>query len=223
MSELDRWTAAPERRPPDALGRRPPGAAVDRHRERGLDLTPEEIRVRRSNRRWLLGLAVPSIAILALALIASGVAERNQPNGPRASAPAGYKAVRDGYYSYVVPVAWSTNPAYTDSAGDVDTAGPSGWAAEHIAYRATPPAPGEAPPTVLEAFGMPSPTPFQLVGGHPVDVPGATSAFAYTMTRPGGFQATVIDAWSVHTAVELWLVVHAPAATTQAVVGSLLG
>ena len=207
--------------PGQGLDRRPGGIAVDRNRERGLDLTPEELVARRQNRRWMLFLAVPSIIVLLLALIATGVYWSNEPSGPKVTAPPGYKAVRDGYFGYVVPGSWSTNPAFTDDAGDLDTSGPNGWAGEHRAYRPNAPVLGETPPSSLLAFGMPRPEPMQLTGGHPLTVKGADGAFIYEATRPGGFRATVVDAWSAHTGVELWLMVQAPAAVTQQVISSL--
>lgn len=202
---------------------RPGGLAVDRHRERGLDLTPEELVARRKNRRLLLGLVVPSIVVLGLALIATAFFWNNEPGGPKISAPAGYKSVSDGYVAYAVPQSWANNPAFSDDAGDTDTSGPSGFAGENRAYRSTPPvpAPGENPPASLQAFGMPRAESFDLTDGHPVTVPGATTSFAYTATRPGGFHATVIDTWSSRTGVEVWLMVQAPAQVTDQIVSSL--
>lgn len=224
MLTVHEGAALPER--PDAgggsdLDRRPEGWPVDRHRARGLDLTPEELVARRSNRRLMLGIVVPSVIILVLALVATASFWNNEPKGPTITAPAGYHAVTDGYFGYAVPASWSTNPAYTDSAGDIDTSGPNGWAGEHRAYRLSPPVLGEAPPSSLQAFGMPRATPFQLVGGHAVHVQGAAAAFAYTATRPGGFRATVVDAWNSRTAVEVWLMVQAPPGVTATVLSTL--
>lgn len=193
---------------------------LERRSSRGLELTPAERVARRRNRRWLLGIAVPSVAVLALALVTSGKAESNQPRGPAITAPAGYVVHRDGYYSYVVPAGWAPNVEFTDSTGDVDTSGPDGWAAEHIGYRTGPPVIGEPQPASLRAFGISQPQPYQLSGGHPIAVPGASVAFAYTMTRPG-FSATVVDAWSDRSSVEIWLVIHAPSAVTSRILGSL--
>lgn len=204
-----------------SLDLRPGDVAIDRQRWRGLDLTPEELVARRHNRRLLLGVAVPSVVILLLALIATAVYWGNEPSGPRIAAPAGYKAVSDGYVAYAVPKGWNTNPAFTDDAGDLDTSGPSGWAGEHRAYRFTPLTLGETPPSSLAAFGMPRPTPFQLTDGHPVPVKGAAGAFRYTATRPGGFQAVVIDVLTARTGVEVWLMIQAPPDITAQVVSSL--
>ncbi len=198
----------------------PRSAPLDRARSRQLELTPEEKVARRRNRRWMVGVAVPSIAVLLAALLASRQAANNQPKGPAITAPAGYSVHKDGYFSYVVPAQWSNNGEFTDSTGDVDTSGRSGWAAEHIGYRTTPPVIGEAQPTSLKAFGLPQPEPYQLTGGHPVAVPGAAVAFSYRMTRPG-FAATVINAWTDRYDVEIWLVVDAPAPVTARIIASL--
>jgi len=217
--------ALPDRPQPDGphygVDRRRGAEAVDRHRERGLDLTPEELVARRRNRRLLLGVVLPSIVILALALVATTIFWGNEPSGPSISAPAGYKAVSDGYFAYAVPKAWATNPSFTDDAGDIDTSGSSGWAGEHRAYRFTAPVLGETAPAALQAFGMSRAAAFDLAGGHPVNVPGAAVSFGYTATRPGGFRATVIDSWNSRTGVELWLMVAAPGPVTEQIVSSL--
>jgi hypothetical protein len=219
VSELERWDSGEPSPLPD---RRPGEVAVDRNRQSGLELTPEERVARRRNRRLLLGVAVPSILILLLALIATQIAWNNEPTGPKAAAPPGYRAVRDGYFSYAVPRSWSNNGEFTDQTGDVETSGPSGWAAEHIAYQLSPPVLGARPPSVLQAFGMPHPEPFDLSDGRTIPVKGAAAAFAYSASRPGGWSATVIDAWNSRAGVELWLIVHAPPDVTERVVSSLL-
>jgi hypothetical protein len=188
---------------------------------RHLPLTPEEHQARRRNRRWLLVVFCSSVGLLIAALVASGIAQSNEPTGPKISVPAGYKAVNDGYFSYAVPASWSTNPTYTDSAGDMDTAGPTGWAGEHISYRTTAPAAGEAPPAVLDAFGVPRPEPIHLADAAPIDVRGAEAAYSYQVTRPGGFRATAVDAWDSRHGVELWLLVDASPAITASILGSL--
>ena len=213
----------PSRRDPSreisGLERRP--VAVDRHKERGLALTPEERAARRGNRRWMLGLTVFSVAILGAALIASAVANHNEPTGPKITPPPGYRVVADSYFAYVAPSSWTNNPAFSDEAGDVDTSGPSGWAAEHIGFLPHPPVLGETPPSSLQAFGLPRPQPFQLTGGHAVTVRGAGPAYQYTAIRPGGWTATVIDAYDSRAGVELWLMVKAPPDLTARIISSL--
>lgn len=170
----------------------------------------------------MVGIAGVSIALLVLALIASAVAESNSPSGPSITAPAGYSAARDGYFSYVVPATWKIDQSQTDATGDVYRAGSSGFAAESIRYQAKPPVLGEKPPPPLEAFAVPRPQPYQLIDGHPASVPGASTAFAYVLTRPG-FTATVVDAWDPRSGVEIWLEVGAPSAVTSTVIASLRG
>jgi hypothetical protein len=185
------------------------------------DFTSEQRRARRRNRQWLGGLAAFSIVVLTLALIASAVAESNSPNGPSLVAPAGYKTVRDGYYAYAVPADWSTNPSFTDSAGDVETSGAGGLAAEHIAYRASAPAPGEVPPASFSAVGALHPEPLSLSPPVAISVPGAAAAYSYRVSRPGGFRAVALDVWDSRTAVELWLLVEAAPDVTSVVVSTL--
>ena len=46
-------------------------------------------------------------------------------------------------------------------------------------------------------------------------------AYRYTMTRPGGFEATAIDAWQSRSGAEIWLLIRADPATTASVLASL--
>jgi hypothetical protein len=166
--------------------------------------------------------AVPGILLGAVALIATLYAGSGGPSVRPTSVPAGYRAVTDGYFAYAVPSGWSQNSAYTDDLGDLDTQGSSGWAAEHIGTRTTPPSPGEAPPAAFAVFGEPRAVPYRLSAASRVQVRGAAVAFRYTLTRPGGFQAVAVDAWR-SSGVEIWILVHADPATTAAVLGSLSG
>src|SRR5579875_491851 len=192
-----------------------------RGRRRGLELTPAEIALRRRNRGWLFILFSSPLAILVGALIATGIAQPNQPSAPHPAAPPGYETLDDGYFSSAVPSAWSNNPAYTDQAGDTETSGPGGWAAEHLDFRSRAPTAPEQPPAVLDSFGMPRPEPFHLGPPTPIDVPGAGAAYEYRAVRPGGWSATVVDAWDSRQGVEIWLVVHSTPATTSRIVASL--
>jgi hypothetical protein len=220
VSEVERWDGEPEEPALPAI-RQPPGGAIDRNRSRGLDFTPEELQARRSNRRWMVGLAVGGIAILAGALAATAIANGNQPSGPRQTAPPGYQTVYNDYFSFVVPKTWTNNGSFTDGAGDVENSGPTGFAAQHIDFLRTPPTLGQTPPAAFQSLGTAHPAPFTLSGGHPVQVKGASTAFAYTATRPGGFTGSVIDAYDYRAAVELWLLVSGPADVTATVLNSL--
>jgi len=210
MSDLP----SPARSGEYAIEARPP-------RQAGLVLTPAEKVARRRNRRLLLAITIPSVAVLVIALIASGVAESNLPNGPKVAVPAGYQLANDGYFSYAVPGSWKVNQLYTDSTGDAYRSGPAGWAGEHIGFRTSAPTLGEAQPSSLAAFGMDRPTPYNLSGGHPITVRGAGSAFSYSLTRPGGFTATAVDAWNPQSGVEIWLIVRASPDVAQRILGSL--
>jgi hypothetical protein len=163
---------------------------------------------------------VPIVLLTAITLVTVMRAGSNPVPVKPLSVPSGYAPSTDGYFAYAFPASWSTNNIYSDNTGDNDLSGPSGWVAEHVGVRDSAPVVGETPPSTLKAFGMPRPTPYTLTGGTPVSVPGAV-ALRYTMTRPGGFEATVIDAWRSGVGAEIWLVVHADPATTRTIVSSL--
>jgi hypothetical protein len=192
-------------------------------RRRGGELTPSERAIRRKNRRWMTLVAVPALILGAGALVAALLADSGGSSVHPVSVPPGFRAVSDGYYAYAVPAAWSQSSAYTDDAGDLDTQGASGWAAEHLAGRTSPPGPNEPAPTAFATFGEPHPMPYQLGPATPVQVKGAEVAYRYPLTRPDGFQAVAVDAWQSRTGAQIWLLVHADAATTTAVISSLSG
>ena len=196
---------------------------VDLHKDRGLDLTPSERARRRSNRRWMLGVACGSILILGAALGVSAVEASKSPNGPQISVPTGYKAMHDGYFTYAVPSSWSTNPAFTDQAGDVETSGSSGWAGQHIGYLLHAPLASAAVPAAVDSFGQSLPAPLTLSSGKSIDVKGASVAFEYQANRANGFHAVLIHAWASRTDVELWLLIHAPQSQTNEILASLVG
>jgi hypothetical protein len=189
-------------------------------RRRRYELTPAEKAQRRKNRRWLL-IAVPAVLLGGAALVAAVVADRSSSSVRPLAVPAGYKAVSDGVFAYAVPSSWSTSSLYSDNVGDLDTAGTTGWVAEHVDTRAQPPSLGEAPPAVFRTFGQEKPTPFQLGRGQPVEVTGADTAFRYEMTRPGGFQAVALDIWQAGSGAELWLLVHSSPATTAQILATI--
>lgn len=221
VSSLDRLP--PIGGPDNADRLRQERSDVDLHKDRGLDLTPAERMRRRSNRRWMIGVAGGSVLILAAALAVSAIEAARAPNGPQIAVPAGYQAVKDGYFSYAVPSSWSTNPAYTDQAGDVETSGPSGWTGQHIDYLMHAPLLGAAPPPTLDSFGQTAPSPLSLTGGHAITIKGVSTAYEYQASRPNGFHAVVINAWTSNRDVELWLIVHAPPGETSQILGTLAG
>jgi hypothetical protein len=196
----------------------PGGGALERRR--GAELTPAEKKVRRRNRQWFMVIAIPAAVVGVAALAASIIADQSTPSVKPVSVPAGYKAVSDGVFAYAVPAAWTTSDLYTDDVGDLDTAGPSGWVAEHVSVRPNPPVAGETPPETFRAFGVNTPSSYQISGGQPTRVPGAAVAFRYQVSRPGGFQATAIDAWQSGSLAEIWLLVDASPETTAEIVGT---
>jgi len=185
------------------------------------ELTPVEIATRRRNRRWMGLVLFPALIVGTVALIVTMVAGSGGSSVHPALVPAGYKAVSDGYFAYAVPSTWAQSTAYTDDVGDLDTQGKTGWVAEHVGARATPPTPDETPPTSFATFGESRPVPYQLGRAAPAQVKGASVAYRYTLTRPGGFQATAIDAWQSGSGAEMWLLVHADTVTTSTVLASL--
>lgn len=163
----------------------------------------------------------PSLVIGALALIVAVVASSKGPSVHPVQVPPGYQAISDGYFAYAVPSTWSQSSAYTDDVGDLDNQGSSGWAAEHVGAKASPPVAGETPPSSFATFGEERAVPYHLGAASPTQVKGASVAYRYTLTRPGGFEATAVDAWQSRTGAEIWLLVYADPATTSTVLASL--
>jgi hypothetical protein len=192
-------------------------------RRRGGELSPSERAIRRKNRRWMMLVAVPALILGTGALVAALLAGSGGSSVHPVSVPPGFRAVSDGYFAYAVPGAWSQNSAYTDDAGDLDTQGASGWAAEHLAGRTSPPGPSDAAPPAFATFGEPRSVPYQLGPATPVQVKGATVAYRHTLTRPDGFRAVAVDAWQSRTGAQIWLLVDADPTTTGAVISSLNG
>lgn len=206
---------------PELPERVAPGGVVERRR--GSQLTPAEKQLRRRNRKLMAWVAVPGVllgaAALAASLVASGGARAPRP----LSVPAGYQAVNDGVFAYSVPHSWTKNLAYSDDTGDLDYSGTSGWTGEYLGARESAPGAGERPPASFEDFGETRPTPYAIGPARRVPVAGATVAYRYEITRPGGFSAVAIDAWQSSSGAEIWLLVHASDPVTTAIVSSLRG
>jgi hypothetical protein len=164
---------------------------------------------------------VPSLVLGGAALVAALVADSGGSSVHPQVVPPGYRAVSDGLFAYAVPSKWAQSNAYTDNVGDLDTAGPAGWVAEHVDGRVNPPVAGEAPPASFTTFGESRPTPYRLGSATATQVKGAAVAYRYTLTRPGGFAATAVDAWQSRSGAELWLLIRADAPTTASVLRSL--
>jgi hypothetical protein len=179
--------------------------------------------MRRRNRKLMSLVAIPAVLLGAAALAAS-LAAGDGPAAPRPlSVPAGYQAVNDGVFAYAVPRSWSKNLAYTDDTGDLDYSGTIGWAGEYLGARGSPPQPGERPPASFADFGETRPTPYSIGSARIVAVSGATLAYLYEVTRPGGFEAVAVDAWQASSGAEIWLLVHAPQPVTSSILATLRG
>jgi hypothetical protein len=194
------------------------GGALER--SRGSELTAAEKKIRRRNRQWFMVIAIPAAVLGVAALVASIVADQSTPSVQPVTVPAGYKAVSDGVFAYAVPAGWSTNDLYTDDVGDLETSGSTGWVAEHLGPRPSPPVSGETPPPAFEVLGVNKPTPFQIGGAEPIRVPGAATAFSYQISRPGGFRATAVNAWQASSGAEIWLEVDAAPAMTARILST---
>jgi hypothetical protein len=192
-------------------------------RRRGGELTAAERAVRRKNRRWMTVIAVPALILGAGALVAALLADSGGSSVHPVTVPPGFRAISDGYFAYAVPATWSQSSAYTDDVGDLDTQGASGWVAEHLAGRISPPGPNEAAPAVFATFGEPRPVPYQLGPATLLQVKGAAVAYRYPVTRPDGFRAVAVDAWQSRSGAEIWLLVHTDTGTTNSVISSLSG
>jgi hypothetical protein len=188
---------------------------------RSGQLTPAERKLIKRNRLWLIGVAAPSLAIGAGALVAALELSSQAPPVKPLRVPAGYQAINDGYFAYSVPSAWSTSQLYSDDDGDLDTSGPSGWAAENVAPVATTPPANATPPSTFEDFGEPKATPYTISPAVPTSVTGASVAYRYVVTRPGGFTATAVNAYQYKSGADIWLLIYAPPAITTEILSTL--
>lgn len=190
---------------------------------RGAELTPAERQMRRRNRKLMAWVAVPGLLLGAAALAASLAAGGGSPVPRPLSVPPGYQAVNDGVFAYAVPRTWSKNLAYSDDTGDLDYSGADGWAGEYLGAKASAPTADERPPASFAVFGQARATPYTMGPAQPTEVAGATVAYRYQVSRPGGFTAVAIDAWRSSSGAQIWLLVHAPPAVTSTIISTLRG
>ena len=210
---------------PELPERRRAGGGLERRRGGQLEtpLTPAERRLRRRNRKLMAWVAVPGVLLGAAALAASLAAGSGPPAPRPLTVPPGFQAVNDGVFAYSVPRSWSKNLAYSDDTGDLDYSGSTGWVGEYLGARQSPPVGGERPPASFSVFGQNRPTPYAVGPAQKITVAGATAAFRYRISRPGGFEAVAINAWQSSSGAEIWLLVHAPPDVTTTIIGSLKG
>ena len=198
----------------------PPGSAAVEPR-RGAELTPAERQVRRRNRKLMAWVAVPAVLLGAAALAASLIVSGGPPAPKPLKVPAGYQAVNDGVFAYSIPLSWSKNLAYSDDNGDLAYSGTDGWVGEYLGARDSAPGEGEKPPASFADFGETRPTPYTIGSAQKIGVAGATVAYRYEVTRPGGFTAVAIDAWQSSSGAEVWMLIHAPDAVTNTILSTL--
>lgn len=178
----------------------------------------------RRNRGWMLLMAMtPVVFAILYALGAFAGGTEPEPVVHPLHTPAGYQAVTDAYFGFAMPKKWSENSAMTDSNGDFYYNGPGGWVGESERIQKTSPAPSTPVPEALWAYGVTTPTKFRVLGGHRIDVPGTSFAWALTLSRPGGSRAQAVDVWEAHSQTEAWLVVHSSPAVERTVLASLQG
>lgn len=188
----------------------PPGSAPDAQARR--------------NRRWMLLMAMtPVVFAILFALGTFSNGGQPEPVVHPLRTPPGYQAVTDAYFGYAIPKQWPQISSMSDSNGDFLYEGPGGWVGESERIARTSPGPSTPVPEALWAYGVTTPTRFAVRGGHRVQVPGTSFAWAVTLTRPGGARAQAVDVWEARSQTEVWLVVHASPAVERTVLGSLRG
>ncbi len=185
--------------------------------------TPRE---KRHIRGWmLLFLVTPASLglVVALVLTVGGPPPAGPPVGP-VSVAAGYRAVRNPFFGYAVPVSYRENSAWTDSDGDYFYGDPlRGWVAETLLVADRSPTEGTKPPTTFRFFAEARSTPYTLSGAHRVHVAGASAAWELDVHSRAGWHAVALDAWSRGSSTELWMLVRAPSAVTRTILSSVRG
>ncbi|MHB1931357.1 MAG: hypothetical protein ACYDEN_12150 [Acidimicrobiales bacterium] len=203
---------------PAAVTRRPSG-----NLERPTSPPPDPVQARR-NRRWLLLFLMTPICLAVAVAFAFGVAGAPEPQVPPVSVPAGYRAISDAYYGYVVPASSQLNANWTDANGDWFYGVPRAFVAETMLVTRRSPTPSSRLPLQLEADGEArGPVPLRVDGGHRITVPHTTFAYEVQLARPGGWHAVAVDTWLRDSSTQMWLLVRASPAVTRAVVASLQG
>jgi len=137
--------------------------------------------------------------------------------------PPGYQAVTDAYFGFAIPTKWSEIGSMSDANGDFYYRGSGGWVGESERIARTSPGPSTPVPEALWAYGVVTPTRFAASGGHRVNVPGTSFAWAVTLTRPGGSRSLAVDVWEAHSQTEVWLVAHSSPTVERTVLDSLQG
>jgi hypothetical protein len=207
--------AAPRRA--GAPARRPPLPA------RTGDLPPPRSQVRR-NRTWMTLLLLTPVILAGLAVLAFATDGGGGPSVKPRSVPAGYDAITDSYFGYVVPKSYQQNTTWTDQNADFFYGEAPAFVAETLLITKMSPTPSSHPPASFGSFGqLKSPVPYTVSDGHAVRIPGTAFAYEESITRPGGYHALALDAWERDSSTQVWLLIRAPARVTSTVVASLQG
>jgi hypothetical protein len=185
--------------------------------------SPAERRRVRRTRIWMLLLLLTPVCLAGISLLAFATSGPPEPTVHARAVPSGYYAVTDADFGYAVPNAYQQNTSWTDQNGDFLYGDPKAFVAETLLVADTPPTAGSRPPASLASFGQPTPLPYSLGDGHPIAVPGTSYAYEETMTRPGGYQAVIVDTWERSSSTQMWLMLHSPAPVTRTVIASLQG
>lgn len=203
---------------PAAITRRPEGVL-----EKKGPPPPQRV-VARRNRRWLLLFLLSPVCLAIAVAFAYGVAGPPEPSVPARSVPPGFKAITDAYYGYSVPSSYAQNASWTDANGDWFYGTPQAFVAETMLITKHSPTAATSLPTAVQ-FDAESrhAVDWRLGAGQRIVVPHATFAYEVALTRPGGVRAVAVDTWLRDSSTQMWLIIHAPARVTSAVIASLQG
>jgi hypothetical protein len=171
----------------------------------------------------MLLLLLTPVCLAGISLLTFATDGPSEPTVHPRAVPSGYYAVTDADFGYSLPNAYQQNTSWTDQNGDFLYGNAKAFVAETLLVVNQRPTAQSRPPSSLESFGEPAPVPYTLRAGHSIDVPGTSYAFEATMTRPGGYQAVIIDAWESSSSTQMWLMLHSPATVTRTVIASLQG
>jgi hypothetical protein len=172
---------------------------------------------------WMLLLLLTPVCLAGISLLAFDTGGPPEPTVEPITTPAGWYAVTDADFGYAVPDAYQQNTTWTDQNGDFFYGRAGAFVAETLLVTKKSPTAASPPPASFRSFGQPTLAPYVLHGGHAVKVKGTNYGYEETLTRPGGYQAEVLDTWEASSSTQMWLLIRAPASVTRTVLASLQG